>query len=201
MAKNKKALAVKAPDNDSVNSQIVLAGLEKEAAPLIKKLSGKLIINTAEQLENAAVSMKNLKTLVAIADKKEKGFTKPLEKLKKDVIALFKPFKNNIAAIEAEVKKVMLAYQSGLTNKQIKLEDDFNSGKIKKINTYSSKAADLQFNSSSAKVRKVWRAEITNESKIPREYMTPDMDKIYEDLKAGKTIAGVIWKQEDTIAI
>jgi hypothetical protein len=198
----KKVKLVKPPiDSSAVNSQVVLASLEKEAAPIIKRLSGGIVIKSKSDLENAAVLTKQLKSLAKVAAAKEKNLTGPLEKLKKDIIALFKPFKNQILNIEGEVKDAMLRYSKKMGEKQSKLEEDFNSGKIKKIDTYTKKSVDLQFSSSSAQVRKVWEAEIVNESKIPREYLVPDMRKIEADLKEGKKIAGVNWIQKETIAI
>ena len=63
------------------------------------------------------------------------------------------------------------------------------------------KVAKLTTENNAASIRKVWKAVITNEKLIPREFLVPDTAKIVEHCKKGGTLPGVEWKQVDSIAI
>jgi len=196
-----KALS-KIQTNLPVNASVVAASIEKRVSKDFKKLETITSIATREQFDEAAKILKIVKDAAKEAKEEEKKITVPLDQARKAAIAHFKPFHDKVAHLETTIKLMMSNYQVALQKAQQKLDADFESGKIKKISTYSEKAADLTINSSDAKVRKVWTAEIEDTTKIPREFLVPDMTKIREHLAAGgKPIAGVKWYQKTQFAI
>lgn len=199
--KTKKVAKPVVSTGTSAEAGIVLASVQAEAKPLEKKL--KLVKKVTKQnIDEVTGYVKQLKGYAKIAADKEKSMTGPLEKLKKDVIALFKPFRAQVAMEENRIKLLVLDYYAATEKEQAKLQLAISTGKIKKIETYTKKSKDAQFSSSNSSLRKTWRARITDIKKVPREFMCEDMDAIEEHLKSGgKEIPGVVWEQVATVAI
>lgn len=185
-----------------LNAQIVAATIEKQAKPLIRKLENIVTISTPEQMDAAAVTLKELKEVAKLAELEEKKITGPLEQAKKAAISHFKPFRDMVAQLDTTVKLAMSIYREQAAAKVKKLEADLETGKIKKITTFTNKVAAINNTGSTAKLKKVWTAEVEDVSKVPREFMIVDMDKVRQHLRdGGKPIPGVKWYQKETIAI
>lgn len=189
---------------DQVSTQVVVKSLEKKAQPLIKKLSA-FKIKSNNDYENAYALTKQLKELGKEADKQLATITDPSRRIKKDAdlaikaaSAIFAPFQKLIVDVDRDIKNHMLEYQENLNSKKLKLNEDFEDGKIARASTYAKKASELEV---SKGVRMVWQAIPKDISKTPDQYWIVDEDKIKEDLKAGKKIAGWSWEQVQTIAI
>jgi hypothetical protein len=104
-----------------------------------------------------------------------------------------------VEATEANVKVLMLEYVKAQQDALKELEEDFESGKIKRVSTFANKAAE--FSAKKSGNRKVWKAVCIDESKTPRKYYKVDLSMIAEDLKEGKKVNGWVWQQVDQIAI
>ncbi len=184
----------------NADALIVLKALEKDSKKAIKQLSD-LVINDQASFDLAGETLKGLKTLGADAEAKEKSLTDPLTKVIADVRSLFKPFRSQVALVEADVKQKMLSYLTANKAKEQKLLADFDAGKIKKVSTVIAKQKTLEVSNGAAQVRKVWTAIAVNETLTPREFLIPDKVAIKEALKAGKKVAGWKWEQVDSIAV
>jgi len=179
---------------------IVLASLKKEAEPLFKQIN-KLVITDGESYNLKSAKVDALKQLGKMAAEKEKTFTEPLTKLLKDVRELFAPFKYMVGETENAAKAEMLEYITKVERQKEKIKTDLEAGKIAKLSTAVRKTAELEINSPSSSIRKVWVLEINDIGDIPREYLVPDEAKIREAFKAGKKVSGCTWSQKNTIAI
>ncbi len=188
---------MKQKNNDAA---IVMAALEKESAPTIKKVSN-LVIESNEDFELAGQLMKLLKQKATQAREREESLTNPLKSVLADIRTLFKPFRDNIDILEFDTKRKMLAFSTQQSAQAKKLEADFASGKIKKVSTLLSKQNELEVSSAFSGVRKTWTAVCVDADKTPRAYMVPDEVAIKAALKAGKKVAGWEWKQIESIAI
>jgi hypothetical protein len=185
-------------DLTKIDAAIVLKALEKDAAPLLKKLKG-FEIASQDDYAKAVQLTKELKGLAKVAKSKQDEFVVPLNELIKKAKALFKPFTDMVEATELNIKVEMQSYLTTQAEKQKQLEQDVQSGKIKKVSTYVRKVEELEVKNSG--VRKIWQAIEIDASKTPREYMVPDTTAIREALKAGKKVNGWEWKQVDSIAL
>ena len=193
-----KRLPVK-PVDQKVDAAIVLRSLEVEAQPLFKKLKAITSIESQDDYDRALTLTKNLKELARLAKEKEQSFTIPLNDLIKKARELFKPFTTMVEATEANVKVLMLEYVKQQQDALKELEEDFSTGKIKRVSTFANKAAE--FSAKKSGNRKVWKAVCVEERITPREYLVPDMQAITNALKSGHKVTGWSWEQVDQIAI
>lgn len=180
--------------------QIVLASLSKKAKPLQNKLSD-LEVKSQSDYDLAGNLMKQLKTLAKESEAEKKKMTDPINQTLKAVREHFKPFEDVVAELEVNTKAKMLAFVEKQEAEQKKLEEKFEQGKIKKVSTLVAKQDELHVSSQHSSIRKVKVVEVENESKIPREYLVPDMAAIKEALLAGKKVNGCKLVDKNNIAI
>lgn len=186
---------------ERVSAAVVVSSLQKEAKPLFKKLYAVGKIDNQSDYEFAGALVKELKDLAKQADNKEKSITKPLDEAKKNTIELFKPFKEEVAGVETKIKLEMSVFYEKNKNKQLKLEQDMDSGKIKNMSTFVRKHNALTVSSGSASARTLKELVIVNDKKIPREFLMPDEAKIKAAFKAGEEVPGCEWRDKTSIAI
>jgi len=182
---------------NNIDASIVMKSLEKQAAPQIKQISSLKVV-CKDDYNTAAELMKSVKNIAKQAKEKEESITDPLKQVIKDVQSLFKPFRNQVAELEADTKSKMLAFVSSTTKAIAQVNERFESGEIKKVSTVISKTNALEIDSN---VRKTWKAVPVNPTQTPREYCIPDEVKIREALKAGKSVRGWEWRQVESINI
>jgi len=200
MKQEKTKVRLSSTSSSVVNTAVVVASLEKLAAPTIRKVTD-LKIRTKDDYELAATLISKLKELSKQAEVEEKRITTPLNEARKATRAHFKPFQNRVAEIENKTKMDMLEFLETLKKLSAKAEQDFENGKIKKVSTIVGKMADLRVDNGTAQVRKVWKLFIDNPDLVPRGYCMPDEAVIKEAMKNGNPVAGCRYEQVDSIAI
>lgn len=181
----------------NVDAAVIMATLEREAAPSIKRVTA-LVVDDQDSYKLAGELMKSIKDIAKIANEREEQFTVPLKKLLTDVTTLFKPFRDNVKLVEQDVKDKMLAHVEQSKKETLKLQESFDNGDIKKVSTLLNKQAAVSVDS---KVRKTWQAVAVNDSLTLRDYLIPDVAKIKGALKNGKKVAGWEWRQVESIVI
>lgn len=186
--------------SDQVSAHIVIASIEKKAKRNFTKLKN-AFIGTKQEYEEAALLIKELKAYKKEAETQEATITTPLKKAYDAAKALFKPFYNKVDTTEQLTKKAMLEFVAEQEAKIKKLEDKFNEGKIKKVNTLLSKTAEHTITSGAASLRTTKELVITDEDLIPREYLMPDTVKIKAALKEGKIVFGCALENKKGLAI
>lgn len=187
---------------EQINTAVVVASLQKQAQPLVKHLSTIATINTKQEFELAAEKIKSLKNLAQLADTEEKKISAPLNDALKATREHFKPFKNLVGEWEQKIKLLMSVFVEGQKKKLAKVEEDFSTGKIKKLSTAQNKMeAIVPENTDSVQVRKVWTMRIVDEKKIPREFLVPNEAAIKAALKNGSKVPGCVWEQTESICI
>lgn len=185
---------------DKVSTEVVIASLEKQAAPALRRVLN-LSIKTKADYELAAETIKALKALSAEAKRQEQEITEPLKGVIKKTQNLFRPFQDKVNETELITKEAMGKFLESQKKIALKLDEDFGSGKIKKISTIVTKQNELKVTNGAAQVRKVWTLFVDDTNKIPREYMVPDLAAIREAYKNGTYVEGCRWEQVETIAI
>ena len=185
---------------NKLDAAVVLASLEKEAAPLIRAVN-KIEVTDNDSYNKLSEKVAALKELKKLADEKEKSLTDPLKKVITDIRSLFLPFTTMVSKLEIEAKDLMLAHVQRNKAKQIAITNDLQNGKIAKLSTATKKLSQLELTATSSQVRKIWVVEMVNPELTPREYLVPDEVAIKAALKAGKKVPGWKMVQRDTIAI
>lgn len=180
--------------------------LTKELAPIKAQVSkainaaNALEIKTADQMVEATDILGKIKTVGKMIKQKKESITKPLNEALRNARAFFAPIEGQWNEAELIVKRKMIAYQQAeqakAAKKTEKIEEKVESGKMsfdkaaEKIEqvtpekTVEAKAGSVQF-------RTIKEVIIEDETKIPREYLVPDMVKIKKVALAGVSIAGV----------
>lgn len=185
----------------STSMMVVADSIKKKAQPLIKKVEN-CAIKTREAYDESAKIIAQLKEFSKEAERQERTLTEPAKAIIKSAQEIFKPFRTRVMELEGMVKIRMLEFQARQEKLSAKIGADFESGKIKKLNTVVSKQNELLNTSSeNAQLRKVWKLSIIDPRLIPREYLLPDEIKIREALKSGQKVAGCKWEQVNSIAI
>jgi hypothetical protein len=95
--------------------------------------------------------------------------------------AIVKPMNDHVKNINRIFKDQIAAI---FTNNDEALRKMISSYLAKRKSTDSVQSVKTE--SGRADVREIWRYEITDESLIPREYLTPDLSKIGMDVRGGK---------------
>lgn len=193
---------MKKAQSEQVSAAIVMKSLEKKFSPLRKAIEAVSTVKDEDTYNALAKNVKLAKELAKEADLKEKTILNPLKQAADATRELFRPFKNIVSQIEFDAKAKLLAFDMKQDERVNKITQDFEDGKIKKLDTVISKVNDIKSHSSAhAKTRLVWTLEIEDETKVPRQYLTPNEAMIRDAFKAGKKVAGCTWKQVKSLAI
>lgn len=201
MPKKNRNMPVQGATAQNVTNAIVVAqALQKQATPLFNKVT-KLAIDTQEEYSQAAALLADLKELGKQAKAEQDKFLKPINELLKVTKTHFKPFFDRLTQIEELKKGEMIAFLNKQEAEAKKLEKKFEKGDIKKVATFMRKQEELEVTSEDAVVRNIKRLHITNEKKIPREYLMPNEAKIMAALKDGEEVPGCEIVLEKSIAI
>jgi hypothetical protein len=185
-----------------VNVAIVIKSVQKQAAPLMKKLSTFNKITTKADFEKAGGLMKEVKNLASMATVEEKKITDPLQQAIKAAKAHFKPFQDSVNALQVRIKNEMTAYVAAQDKIAEKATVALETGKIK-VQTYFKKVdeANDKKQSEFSQVRKIKVLKCINEKLTPREYLVPDEAKIKAAIINGEEVKGWEVVLENSIAI
>lgn len=190
-AKSNMPTKIKEVVKEVVSDQVVIASIEAQAKIPFAKLTKFTKIKDQDEMALASTQVKILKELSKEATRQENGITASMYESIAKVEALFKPFKDKVKAADLDTKTKILEYQQELETARLKLEEDFKSGKVKKVSTYTEKSSALVGGSSgAAKITNKTKLSITDPKKIPREYLIVDERMVEEALKAGKKVPG-----------
>jgi len=191
------------------------AELTRELAPIrvqASKAEGAataLQIKTADDLLLATEVLSKIKLVGKQITEKKEGITKPLNEALRNVRALFAPLETAWTNAEKIVKEKMVAYRNSALSKADektgaierrvesgRLSFEKAVGKIEAITpqkTVEAKLGGIQF-------RTVKDVVIEDETKLPREFLVPDMAKIRKVALAGVEIAGVKVVEKQIVA-
>lgn len=184
--------------------------LQKSITSLVKEISTRKIITAKDYIFAAEWLKKNKTTqnMVKDAFKDDLASAKAkVEKIKKQIDTYLDP----LSKTEVLVKKQMIAYNDALEEekrkKALKLEAAEDKGltdrTIQKYERDLESTPDSAPSASGISYRELWSFEVEDFSQVPREYLTPDTDKLGKLARALKDeacVPGIRFFSTKTIA-
>lgn len=197
-------------NTETIMTQVPQVAVLRGQMTKIENTVGSLTIETQEDYAQAADVVAKLKELgSSIKDTKE-AITKPLNESLKNIRTLFKPIEDQFENAEMVVKSKILAYKKKVDEeareKEAKIAEKVEQGKMKletaekKMDAIERVEQTTRGKTGEVQIRKVRKVRITDETKLPRQYLIPDMVAIRKDALAGVAIDGVEVYEEETVA-
>lgn len=178
-------------------------------------------VNNQDSLEQGVAMAGDAKRLGKELEANRKEIVQPPNQYVKSVNAFVKKFARPLNQIEAILKTKIAQFQHKLELERREREKKAREEAAKLQTAIDKEAKEKGVESTkvipiavpevdkvarsetgvAAHTRKVWKAEVVDESAVPREFCSPDMRLINEAVKAGlKEMAGVrIWEDVQTI--
>lgn len=170
-----------------------------------------LSVTSPDEYKSAIDIVSKLKETGSTIKNKKESITKPLNEALKNARDLFRPIEDQFKQAEMIIKGKMLDYKRKVDEEARKKEEQIAKRVEKgtlKLETAERKIDEVQRIDQTTKsdigevqVRKVKKVRITDETKIPREYLVPDMVKIRREALGGKEITGVEVYEDETMAV
>ena len=163
--------------------------------------SAGLVIADAEGYDFAAKCAVEVRGKFKEVEKRRTAITKPMLEAKRQVDKLFKPALDALKGAEVSFKTSMAAYQREVEAKrQAALEaaqEAEGEDLIVALETVSEAAPRAKGTYAKETIEPI----LEDESKLPREYLMPDMKKIRAAAKAGIGIPGVRLERKTSIVV
>lgn len=169
-----------------------------------------LTISNQEDMVVATDHLSRIKAIGKMVKDRKEAITKPLLEAINSTRDLFRPLESNLADAEALVKRKMLDYNDKVereqAEKQAKIAKSLEDGKIsektaiKKMEAVPEVQNSVQGKVGAVSTKLIKKYRVVDESKLPREFLMPDMGKITEAIKAGQTVAGAEMYEEKIIS-
>ncbi len=147
-----------------------------------------LKIKTEEDHTEAVANLKKIRDEKQRGDSMRRFFTDPLNEQIKKINTLFQPTIRALESAERMIRSAMIAYQDLLAKKaedaKAKTMEKIDAGKlsveqgVKKIENIKTPDKTVRTEAATVSYTIRPRVEIEDESKLPREYLCPDMVKI-----------------------
>lgn len=146
--------------------------LKREDIEILDKEAQAVVVKDLETLGKAGDVLKIIKAKIFYLDEERKRFTKPLDDVKKQIMAQFKPQIEKCEKVKAYLEGKMFEWQQ-TESKRLEAEGDYTpieaKGDIGKVVYYDN-----------------WKYEIIDESLVPIVFKSSDNKKIKAAIGAGK---------------
>lgn len=182
----------------------------KQQATKALTAANDLVIASQEDMTAATDVLSKIKTVGKMIKERKEAITRPMMESLNSVRDLFKPIETNHADAERIIKGKMLNYQDAVEKKdreeRERLAARVEKGTMKpetavaKMEAMPEVQASTQGKVGAIAFRTVKKYRVVDEAKLSREYLMPNMAKINEALKAGKTVEGVEAYEEKVVA-
>lgn len=169
-----------------------------------------LEIKSPEDMSAATDHLAKMKTVAKMIKERKEAITKPLMEALNSARDLFKPIESNLAEAERIVKGKMVAYsdaqEKAAEEERLRLAKRVEKGTMKaetavaKMESIQEAPTSVQGKAGAMAFRTIKKYRVVDESKIPREFLVPDMGKITEALKAGRQVPGAEVYEEKIVA-
>lgn len=171
-----------------------------------------ITITTQSDYVKAGDLLKVIQNRIKAVEDKRKDYTKPLDEMKKKIMADFQSISKPLEEFVAEVKTKMTnwyrADQKRKDEEQAKLEAEAMAkakaeGKSEvEVAIVNEEVKTQRGDVATTTVKKVWKAEIMDETLVPREYLVVDQVAINKAVRDGvRSIPGVKIYQDEQISI
>ena len=195
-------------DVDAEQAALV-AQTESAASNTTLQYAQTVTINSDQEYRTAGELLLALKERIKHLDAKRKSFVQPLNKVVRELNALFKPPLDAYKGAEATLKRAMGAYtlkaeqerQRALAEAAQVAQTQNTQSFMQLMQTANAYAAP---EAKGTHTRDVWRFQVTDENALPREFLRPDEGKIGEHVRRlgdAANIPGVrVWKETTIVA-
>lgn len=195
------------------------------------ELAEKYVVTTDAEYETAGTELTRVKAQQGKLEELRKSITRPMDAAKKAVMDLFRGPEEKLARAEAGIKRALVGYQEEQDRKRREDQaraDEAARKERERIEAQAARAAAagkvekaeaLQVRASTVvapvvqrsaprvagvQLRDVWKFEVTDESKVPRQYLSVDEGKIRKvvgALRGDSQIEGVrVWCEKAVAA-
>lgn len=168
---------------------------ELKSVASMKQLVPSLVVASHEDYEFASDLLRQVKGEAKRLDERRKEITGPLNVALKSINDLFRPVISGWETVEATIKSKLSAYSAQIEAAQLAaMQAEASATPPPKDLVLAKPTAE------GISVRRVLRWKISDESKVGRDWCSPDPAKIEATLNAGGRVPGVeIW-YEDVIS-
>ena len=184
--------------------------LVKQQATKALNAANELTIASQEDMVKATDILSKIKTVGKMIKERKEQITKPLNEALSSARDLFRPIEDDTSAAEKVIKTKMLTWQSA-EDARAKKEEDRITARVEKGTMRADTAAEklqniapaptaVQGKVGAVKTMIIKKYRVTDETKLPREYLMPNMPAITEALKAGTVIPGAEMYEEKVIS-
>lgn len=166
-----------------------------------------LTIDTPEEFRIGLAALKELSAKHRELETKRKEATKPLDDAKKAIMAWFRPAVDSLDGAIRTLRFRLGQYEAHAAERERSAAEKYGKALAageRPDPTVLAAAFSPAVELDGAQRRTVWKHRITDESKIPREYLCVDEKKIaavVKALKSGTNIPGIEVYQDSIIAI
>jgi len=183
---------------------------------IIKRKVAEIKVIDSESLQRAVVMIQEIKRAKEKVEETRKFFVDPLRKQISEINAKFKPYIDALDAAETLIKDEIIIYKEEerlkreLELEKLRKQQELNYRKeVKKAEKRGlvpppppAPIEIVQPKVDGLTMKKVWDFEIIDETKIPREYLTPDLVKIRKVIQAGvRNIEGLRIFERNIVAV
>jgi transcriptional regulator of heat shock response len=159
-------------------------------------------VKTNEDAQEATTIAKQVKEIRLLVEKEKDAYVKPAKEIQNKAKAVYDPVidvcKNLERTIVAKASQFILAQRKAVEEKQQKIADSVQSGRIKEetalrqMEKIPDVKKSVQGENGQIRVSEYEDIEIQNENLIPRNYLVPDTAKIRKAVLGGVDVPGVI---------
>lgn len=182
----------------------------KQQATKAVNAAGEFSIKTPEDMQKATDWLGRIKQIAKDLKARKEEITKPLNEALLSARDLFRKPEADLAEAERVIKDKMLDWQEKederINKAKNKVIDQVEAGKISvekgvaKMEKIDDAPVAVQGKTSAVAFRTVKKYRVVDESKLPREFLVPNMAKITEALKAGVPVPGAEMYEEKVVA-
>jgi uncharacterized UPF0146 family protein len=185
------------------------AASEEGMAIAIAQNAQQIVINNDDEYQAVGNVLLEVSAKIKLVDKKRKELTQPLNKVIRDINAFFKPSLDSYKNAEANLKRAMSVFnmraaaerQKALAETAEPVRTRDQQGFTALMQTAN---AHAEPEAAGTHTRDVWKFEVEDLSKVPREFLVLDEKKVrahVQALKENARIPGVkIWKDVTIVA-
>lgn len=184
--------------------------LVKQQATKALNAANELEIASQEDMVKATDILSKIKTVGKMIKERKEQITKPLNEALTSARDLFRPMEDDTSAAEKVIKGKMLTWQAAEDAKARK-EEERIAARVEKGTMRADTAAEklqniapaptaVQGKVGAVKTMTIKKYRVTDETKLTREFLMPNMPAITEALKAGTVVPGAEMYEEKVIS-
>lgn len=184
--------------------------LVKQQATKALNAATELTIASQEDMVKATDLLSKIKTVGKMIKERKEQITKPLNEALSSARDLFRPIEDDTSSAEKVIKTKMLTWQNA-EEARARKEEERIAARVEKGTMRADTAAEKMQNIVAAptavqgkvgavKTMTIKKYRVTDETKLPREFLMPNMPAITEALKAGTVVPGAEMYEEKVIS-